>query len=93
MNLTIEIPDDKTAALLAKATTLGVSAEQYVERMVNEDLEEPTGSATENNPRRHIAEVIREIWRDLPDEARAKLPTDGAAQVDHYVYGLPKRDQ
>jgi hypothetical protein len=61
--------------------------------MVNEDLEEPSGSATENNPRRHIAEVIQEIWRDLPDEARAKLPKDGAAQVDHYVYGLPKRDR
>jgi hypothetical protein len=93
MNLTIEIPDDKTAALLAKATTLGVSAEQYVERMVNEDLEEPSESATEKTPRRHIAEVIREIWRDLPDQARAKLPMDGAARVDHYVYGLPKRDQ
>jgi hypothetical protein len=28
---------------------------------------------------------------DVPDEELARLPTDLAAQVDHYVYGLPKR--
>jgi hypothetical protein len=29
----------------------------------------------------------------MPAEVQAKLPSDGASQVDHYVYGLPKRDQ
>jgi hypothetical protein len=33
------------------------------------------------------------IFTTFPDQARAKLPMDGAARVDHYVYGLPKRDQ
>lgn len=61
--------------------------------MVNEDLEEPSEDATGDHSRPRIAEVIREIWRDLPDEARAKLPTHGAAQFDHYLYGLPKRNQ
>jgi hypothetical protein len=27
----------------------------------------------------------------MPDEVRAKLPADGAAQHDHYIYGVPKR--
>ena len=49
-----------------------------------------------------IEERIREImvWErllaimaDVPDEELAKLPTDGAAQVDHYVYGTPKREE
>jgi hypothetical protein len=41
--------------------------------------------------RPHISEVVREIWGDLPYESRAKLPVDGASQVDHYLYGLPKK--
>lgn len=92
MNLTIEIPDDKTAALMAKATTLGVSAEQYIQRMVDRDLEQApvpeTGQAESGKP---LAARIREIWADIPDEVRAKLPTDGASQHDHYIYGVPKR--
>ena len=35
----------------------------------------------------HIAE---ELFGDLPDEKLARLPVDGAAQHDHYIYGLPK---
>jgi len=29
--------------------------------------------------------------RDVPDEELERLPVDGAAQHDHYIYGLPKR--
>jgi hypothetical protein len=35
---------------------------------------------------------MREIWGNMPDDVRAKLPRDGASQVDHHVYGLPKRE-
>ena len=38
-----------------------------------------------------IWEVAEELFGEIPDEELARLPTDGAAQVDHYVYGLPKR--
>jgi hypothetical protein len=41
--------------------------------------------------RRPISEVIAEIMRDVPAEEFAQLPKDGASQIDHYVYGLPKR--
>jgi len=30
--------------------------------------------------------------KDVPDEVFNRLPPDGASQVDHYIYGLPKRD-
>jgi plasmid stability protein len=93
MTLILELPDNKEAALKARAQAQGVSAEQYAETVLNRDLEEaPAGSAAAA-PRRHISEVIREIWSDLPADARALLPADGASQVDHYVYGVPKRDQ
>ena len=38
-----------------------------------------------------IWERIRATFSNLSEEDRASLPVDGAAQVDHYAYGLPKR--
>jgi putative addiction module CopG family antidote len=42
-------------------------------------------------PPKHIWEIAEELFSEIPDEELACLPPDGAAQVDHYVYGLPKR--
>jgi antitoxin component of MazEF toxin-antitoxin module len=42
-------------------------------------------------PRRPIWERIAEMVADVPPEELAKLPTDGASQHDHYIYGTPKR--
>jgi Arc/MetJ-type ribon-helix-helix transcriptional regulator len=38
-----------------------------------------------------IWEVAAEIRQGIPKEEWAKLPPDGAAQHDHYLYGTPKR--
>ncbi len=38
-----------------------------------------------------IWELFEEASRAIPDEELEGIPTDLAAQVDHYVYGLPKR--
>jgi hypothetical protein len=38
-----------------------------------------------------IWERIRETFSNLSEEDLDSLPADGAAQVDHYAYGLPKR--
>lgn len=42
----------------------------------------------------------RPIWEEfeafadqLPEAIAQTLPTDGAAQIDHYLYGSPKQDQ
>ena len=40
---------------------------------------------------KHIWDIAEELFGEIPDEELACLPPDGAAQVDHYVYGLPKR--
>lgn len=40
---------------------------------------------------RPIWEVFEEISASVPDEEWAKMPTDGAEQHDHYIYGTPKR--
>ena len=38
-----------------------------------------------------IWEQFIEAFKDVPDEELERLPIDGAAQHDHYIYGLPKR--
>ncbi len=38
-----------------------------------------------------IWEVAAELRKSVPPEEWAKLPVDGAAQHDHYIYGTPKR--
>ena len=38
-----------------------------------------------------IWEQFADAFNEVPEEELARLPTDLAAQVDHYVYGLPKR--
>ena len=84
MTLTIEIPDERQAVLDAMARAQGVSAEQYAGQL----LEQALASPSTNKP---LSSRIREIWADMPDEVRAQLPSDGASQHDHYIYGVPKR--
>ena len=85
MTLTIDLPDEQTTALTAKARAHGLSAEQYARQLLQHDLE----FGTEPGP---IWEVIAENMKHVPPEDLAILPRDGASQIDHYAYGLPKRD-
>lgn len=48
---------------------------------------QPTASG-EGRP---IWEVLCEIGSRVPPEERDKLPPDGSVNVDHYLYGAPKR--
>jgi hypothetical protein len=91
MTLILELPDNKEAALKAKAQSQGVSAEQYAEKVLYRDLEEQTSAATDPDDR-PIWEIIVDQMKDVPPKDFAALPRDGASQVDHYIYGLPKRD-
>ena len=36
-------------------------------------------------------EVIADIARTVPDEEWAKIPSDASYQLDHYLYGTPKK--
>lgn len=38
-----------------------------------------------------IAEVLSEIAATIPAAELAKLPPDFTDQLDHYIYGTPKR--
>src|SRR5947209_10450414 len=34
---------------------------------------------------------VLEVMQDLPDEVFDQIPADSSAQLDHYLYGSPKR--
>src|SRR5215472_14053167 len=38
-------------------------------------------------------EIAADLLKDVPHEVLNRLPTDGAAQHDHYIYGTPKRER
>lgn len=53
--------------------------------------------AKKQNSQNTFVETSNSIWnlaqefiKDLPEEEINKIPTDGALQHDHYIYGTPK---
>ena len=46
----------------------------------------------ESDDEKPIWEIALEFARNVPESELEKLPRDGAAQHDHYLYGSPKRD-
>lgn len=84
MTLTIKLSDEQATALQAKAASEGFSVEEGIQRLAER---KPAG---EKPVRRSVAQSLRDIWSDMPADVQAKLPRDGASQVDHYIYGLPK---
>jgi plasmid stability protein len=84
MTLTIDLPDEQTAALTAKARAQGISAEEYARQVL--------AHALDSQPR-HIWDAIAENMKQVPAEDLALLPPDGASRIDHYVYGVPKSNE
>ena len=92
LTMQIELADEQAATLKAKARALGVSAEDYARRLLEDDLKE-LAARPPAPERRHISEIIADIVADVPPEEFAKLPKDGASEHDHYLYGHPKCNQ
>jgi hypothetical protein len=85
ITLTIDLPENEITILNAKASAAGVSAEQCAAELLKEAL-------ASTSTRKPLSRRIREIWSDMPEDVRAKLPADGASEHDHYIYSVPKRD-
>ena len=94
MIVTLELPPEREAALKAQAQAHGLSIEQWFLHLA--DLyspDHPPPVSIEDQDRRPIWEVIAENMTNVPLEDLALLPKDGASQIDHYLYGHPKRDR
>ena len=94
MTLIIELPADQEAALKAQAEAAGLSAEDFALETLSRALDSsPPKRERPIADERPLSEIIREIIGNPPPEELAKLPKDGSSQIDHYVYGLPKREE
>lgn len=94
MTLTIHLSPDKEAAFKARAQALGLTLEQWILRLADQAGPEPAARPEEQSrDPRPIWEVMLDNLKDVPPEEFAKLPKDGASEVDHYLYGHPTRNQ
>ena len=91
MTLTIEISPEKEAALKAQAQARGLTVGQWLLRLAEQSAPSPVEQKTVDL--RPVWEIILDNMKNVPHEDLAALPKDGASQIDHYVYGQPKRDQ
>ncbi len=92
MTITLPLQPQEEEKLIAAAQAKGVSTEALVrealDRILTDAPNEPQEPKRESRP---IWEVIGGSMKDVPPEDLALLPRDGASQIDHYVYGVPKR--
>jgi hypothetical protein len=95
MILTINLKAEEEELLNSKARAEGVSAEQYAQQLLKGALAVDSAPLLSSQEQAceddcPIWEVFGNSMRDVPPEALAALPKDGASQIDHYVYGHPK---
>jgi plasmid stability protein len=83
----IELPDEQAAALRARAAAAGLTLEAWLKQLAEAEDETPT-----EHPLRTAADIVLECMRQVPPELMRILPTDGANQHDHYLYGWPKKE-
>jgi hypothetical protein len=74
-----------------KVKSLPPEKQQRVLSMVEKMLSEEEAAQVRLSAR-PLWEIAAEISAQVPFDEWEKLPTDGAEQHDHYLYGSPKRD-
>jgi hypothetical protein len=67
----------------------------FVRRAVQRELgvsptEEAPGETSVDTGASILA-MVEKVWGNIPEEEMAKLPSDLSANLDHYLYGTPKR--
>lgn len=76
--------------LNAQAKSVGLTLEQWLSKLAaNRGPTIQNDTSVEDCP---IWEFIAHEMAEQPPEDLACLPEDGASQVDHYLYGVPKRE-
>lgn len=94
--MTIDLSPELEERLREKARESGLDVEAWATNALRGALLEAEGATKPEAPRRQtISERFEAIRRQLsPEEQRAldDLPTDFAAEHDHYIYGSPKRE-
>jgi hypothetical protein len=91
--LMIDLPPDLERRLEEEAERRGQAAEKVAQALLAERLQDisATSSAEDTTEPRPIWQKFVEAGRKLPDDVVNRLPPDGARNLDHYLYGAPKK--
>ena len=92
MTITIQLTDQEASALQSRALQEGLTINTFLQRMAEQQARIPA-LVQAGSDSRPIWEIMTELMSDVPDEVFDRLPTDGASEHDHYLYGTPKRNQ
>ncbi len=75
--------------LIDKVRALPPDKQQTALRLL--DILVDANSASTVGGVRPMWEVVEEVNADLPADTWDSVPTDGSLNLDHYLYGTPKR--
>jgi len=76
--------------LINKVRTLPPNKQQEALRLLD-TLASGASSQRTDVDRKPIWEVVDEINAGLPADTWENVPTDGSINLDHYLYGAPKK--
>lgn len=76
--------------LIDKVRALAPDKQQEALRLLDTLATSPSSEGT-GVDRKPIWEVVDEINAGLPADTWENVPTNGSIDLDHYVYGAPKR--
>jgi hypothetical protein len=94
MGIVVELAPELEARLQSEASQTGLSLPEYLRRLIESTTENGHAAEQPAEPaqsRNTIDEIFDNAIRNIPREELLKIPTDLADQVDHYVYGTPKK--
>lgn len=96
--MTIDLSPDLERRVRREAEQRGLDAGTYVVKVLQETLREKGDAVTVSRRslkrRRPISERFEEIRRQAPadvQQALRELPSDFAAEHDHYIHGISKK--
>lgn len=90
--VTTALRDHKTLRLQVKGRGQSTPQGKLVRvTQVYELRLQPVGDIPYDPTARAIEDVLAELAREVPDEEWNRLPADLTDNIDHYVYGTPKR--
>jgi Arc/MetJ-type ribon-helix-helix transcriptional regulator len=100
--MTIHLPADLESSIRAEVMSghfaseddmVATAVRDYLQRRQDQprQVAAAPAPADKSSKRKPLWERAAELRKSIPEEEWAKLPVDGAEQLDHYIYGSPKR--
>jgi hypothetical protein len=99
--LTISVGAEDAARLQMLARLWKCSESEVVSRLLlreQPEVEPATGegnlvASSPDTPVKPILEEILELMKEVPEAEFRRLPPDGLENLDHYLYGAPKKQR